>query len=227
MSARLHNERTRLELSASFGRSRSRQSVCLRALRSSLGRSASGSQSSDIEPSCRGEPFGARTSRPKGPTLRGETSRRADRHRVEGVVRCSLVLRGPVRTEAFGLGNGGSPIGRHAWFQGITGTASGETNGKRVSGAERRTAAREGNALEGATPGAPPARNKAGRGRGGVQGTKRWETERAGYPEEATPGRLAAWVLMRRRGRDLKRGAGRLRPEGGPRRSSSEVETRP
>jgi hypothetical protein len=60
-----------------------------------------------------------------------------------------------------------------ALFQGIAGTTSGETNDRRASSTERCAAAREGNALKGATPRAPPARNKAGRVRGGVQGTKR------------------------------------------------------
>jgi hypothetical protein len=46
-------------------------------------------------------------------------------------------------------------------------------NGRRAKGIERCPAAREGKALKGETPMAPPARNKAGRGRGGVQGMQR------------------------------------------------------
>jgi hypothetical protein len=46
-------------------------------------------------------------------------------------------------------------------------------NARRARCVERRTAPWKGKALKGATPWAPPARNKAGRARGGVQGAKR------------------------------------------------------
>lgn len=61
-------------------------------------------------------------------------------------------------------------------------------NARRAAGTERCTAPREGNALKGATPWALRARNKARTVVGGVQGAKRWKTERAGYPGEATSG---------------------------------------
>jgi hypothetical protein len=77
------------------------------------------------------------------------------------------------RSHLIGSGTADHPSNDTAFFQGIAGTTSGETNDRRASGTERCTAAREGNALKGATPRAPPARNKAGRVRGGVQGTKR------------------------------------------------------
>jgi hypothetical protein len=80
-------------------------------------------------------------------------------------------------------------------------------NGKRAQGAERRTAPREEWALEGTTPRAPPARNKAGTVQGGVEGAGRWETRRAGKPGEVTPVRLAALFLKCRRGTNPKRGA--------------------
>jgi hypothetical protein len=94
----------------------------------------------------------------------------------------------PFEPKPQGYGTADHPSNDAALFQGITGTTSEETNDRRASGIERCTATREGKTLKGATPWAPPARNKAGRARSGVQGTQRWETERAGYPEEATPG---------------------------------------